>query len=112
MTTLTLRPQDWAVAWWRYGRCWTRQLTACHLVVLARESVLVPERVRVDIGAETDRVLARMLPGQCPADWFSRSLDLAAAFGADHCRTDLVGPSTVELLFYHADSPQDGVILW
>ncbi|MEU0875734.1 hypothetical protein [Nocardia brasiliensis] len=90
MTTLTLRPQDWALSWWRYGRCWTRQLTACGLVIHTADAIEIPERIRTDIGTETDRVLARMLPGQCPADWFSRSLDLAARRPWNCCSTTLI----------------------
>ncbi|MFC9434944.1 hypothetical protein [Nocardia sp. NPDC057030] len=112
MTTLTTRPQDWLLGWWRYGRCWARELTACHLVTRTADVIAIPERLRVDVGTDIDSVLARMLPGQCPADWHCRTLDLAAAFGADHCRAELVGPATVELLFYHADSLQKGLELW
>ncbi|WP_029893568.1 hypothetical protein [Nocardia brasiliensis] len=112
MTTLTTRPQGWLLGWWRYGRCWARGLTACHLTIHTADTVTVPERLRIDIGSDIDSVLARMLPGQCPADWHGRTIDLAAAFGADHCRAELVGPATVELLFFHADSLLDGPILW
>lgn len=112
MTTLTVRPQDWVLGWWRYGRCWTRQLTSCHLVVQAADTVMVPARLGIDIGADIDRVLVRMLPGQCPADWYHRTLDLAAAFDADRCRAELIGPATVELRFYHADSRLEGATLW
>ncbi|QIS09284.1 hypothetical protein [Nocardia arthritidis] len=105
---LTRWPRTRLIGWWRYGRRWTRQLTTCHLTIGPAETRMIPPRLRIEIGDGIDRVLVGMLPGQCPADWENRTTRLAAAFGATRCHATLVGPATVELLFYQPDPFTEG----
>lgn len=111
-TSLAVWPRHRMVGWWRYGRCWTRRLSACRLVNQVEESTLIPRLLRVEVTDSIDRVLVRMVYGQCPADWENRTTLLAQAFGASACHAELVGPSTVELLFLHPDSPMEGGSTW
>ncbi|WP_225732253.1 MULTISPECIES: hypothetical protein [unclassified Nocardia] len=108
---LTAWPRTRLIGWWRYGRRWARQLTTCHLTGPA-DARMIPPRLRIEIGVDgVDRLLVRMLPGQCPADWENRTTRLAAAFGATRCHATLVGPAIVELLFYQPDSlAEEGVL--
>ncbi|MGX1775380.1 hypothetical protein ACWIGW_24930 [Nocardia brasiliensis] len=104
---ISARARTRFLSWWRYRSRWTRLLTACKLTTLAGDSTFVPRLLGVQIGASTDRVRARMLHGQCPADWESRADNLAHAFGALDCQVRIAGPGLVELRFRRTDSLAD-----
>ncbi|WP_225727180.1 MULTISPECIES: hypothetical protein [unclassified Nocardia] len=109
---VTQRARTRFLTWWRYRRRWTTLLDACHLTI--RESgvlVACPPLRKVDIGDATDRVQAKMLAGQCPADYENRTAALAHAFGALDCRATIIGPGTVELLFRHRDALAEPIAL-
>ncbi|WP_216911310.1 hypothetical protein [Nocardia noduli] len=108
---VTDRARTRFLAWLRYRRRWTRMLSACGLQVTYGEQVATPRLASVRVGAFTDRVTVRMLPGQCPDDYTGRTAHLAHAFGVLECRAVVVGPSTVELAFRHHDSLAQPVTL-
>ncbi|WP_216911838.1 hypothetical protein [Nocardia noduli] len=108
---ITSRARSRFLAWFRYRRRWTRMLSACGLQVVFGEQVATPRLAGVRVGAFTDRVTVRMLPGQCPDDYTGRTAHLAHAFGVLECRAVIVGPSTVELAFRHRDSLAEPVTL-
>ncbi|MGX1778085.1 hypothetical protein ACWIGW_38680 [Nocardia brasiliensis] len=104
---ITSRARTRFLAWWRYRVRWTGRLSACKLTVAHGTGLLVPRRVSISIGSSTDVVRARMLDGQCPADWEHRSDNLAHTFGALDCQVRIAGPGLVELRFRRADSLAD-----
>ncbi|WP_225724690.1 hypothetical protein [Nocardia sp. JCM 34519.1] len=102
---VTTRARTRFLTWWRYGRCWARLLTACHLTVIDDSGrQVIPRCLGVEIGNTVDRLQVRMLPGQCPADWENRTDHLVHAFRAQECRATIIGPATIELVFRRADS--------
>ncbi|MEV0709265.1 hypothetical protein [Nocardia aurea] len=108
---ITGRARSRFLTWFRYRRRWTRMLSACGLQVTYGEQIATPRLTNAQVGAFTDRVTLRMLPGQCPDDYTGRTAHLAHAFGVLECRAVVVGPSTVELAFRHHDSLAQPVTL-
>ncbi|AVL26421.1 hypothetical protein NBRGN_045_00560 [Nocardia brasiliensis NBRC 14402] len=104
---ITARARSRFLSWWRYRLRWSGRLTACKLTIAHGTGLLVPRRVSVTVGACLDVVRVRMLDGQCPADWESRSDNLAHTFGATDCQVRIAGPGLVELRFRRADALAD-----
>ncbi|WP_280391751.1 hypothetical protein [Nocardia brasiliensis] len=101
---ITSRARTRFLIWWRYRSRWTPLLGACKLTTITNSSTFVPRLLGVQIGAAVDLVRVRMLHGQSPADWESRTDRLAHAFGAQDCRAVITGPGVIELRFRHRDS--------
>ncbi|MEV2226228.1 hypothetical protein AB0E01_41185 [Nocardia vinacea] len=108
---ITSRARTRFLAWFRYRRRWMRLMTACGLQAIYGDHTATPRLIGVRVGAFTDRVTLRMLPGQCPDDYSSRTAHLAHAFGVLECRATIVGPSRVELAFRHRDSLAETITL-
>lgn len=109
---ITGRARTRLLSWWRYRCRWTQRLTACKLTIPADDGKnFVPRLLGVVIGQSSDRVRVRMLDGQCPADWDSRTDRLAHAFGALDCQAAITGPGVIELSFRHRDSLADPIEL-
>ncbi|WP_280356393.1 hypothetical protein [Nocardia otitidiscaviarum] len=105
---MTARGRSRLRAWWGYRGRWRQRMRACHLTTGEGGVTAYPVALEVRLGDITDRVVVRMLPGQCPADWENRVDVLADVFGARDCRAWLVGPSRMELVFWHR-IPGDGM---
>ncbi|MGW4366675.1 hypothetical protein ACWEKT_13610 [Nocardia takedensis] len=91
--------------WRLYRRHWARLMSACKLHTTDDNGhTRTPALVSVTLDDDIDRVIVRMLPGQCPDDYHCRRARLAVAFEALDCRTRLVGPSTVELVLRHHET--------
>lgn len=99
------------LTWFRYRRRWAKLLTACGLSTRDGDRVLVPRLVSVQIGATTDSVRARMLPGHSPESWTNRADSLAHGFGARQARIRFAGPGVVEIAFRRSDSLADPVVV-
>ncbi|MGY2063640.1 hypothetical protein ACW9HQ_52820, partial [Nocardia gipuzkoensis] len=92
------------LTWWRYRNRWAIRVHACGLTLPRADSTLVPRLEAVEIGTALDRLRVRMLEGQCPDDYYSRTDRIAHTFGASECRTTIIGPGIVELALRHTDS--------
>ncbi|WP_334028308.1 hypothetical protein [Nocardia terpenica] len=107
---VTRRARARFLTWWRYKRSWTRLLDACHLTVRDGNAVACPLLCSVVIGDSADRVVVKMLAGQCPADYENRVDSLSHTFGALDCRATITGPGVVELLFRRRDALADPIV--
>ncbi|MET7769107.1 hypothetical protein [Nocardia sp. NPDC005366] len=108
---ITRRARTRFLSWFRYRLRWARLLTACGLSVTNGEHTFVPRLLAIEIGAGTDLVRLRMLPGHCPDDYRGRAVHLAHAFGAQGCAATIVGPGVVELVFRRAGAVADPITL-
>ncbi|MEU7634331.1 hypothetical protein AB0C34_30905 [Nocardia sp. NPDC049220] len=107
---VTHRVQGRWTVWRIYGRQWSQCMTACKLHITSDDGrTRTPALLSVTLDNEIDRVVVRMLPGQCPEDYHARRARLAVAFEALDCRTRLVGPSAMELVLQHREIVTDPV---
>jgi len=93
------------VRWWVYERCWrsTMILSGLGKRTRGRSREAVPKIQTVVSTAWCDRVLVRMLLGQCTEDFERACPELAHSFGALSCRVREHGPGRVWLEFMTAD---------
>src|SRR5262249_25584020 len=71
---------------WQYARHWDAVMSVARLAVAHRGRVVVPVLDKVTSTGCTDLVRVRLVSGQCPADYASRTDNLAHGFGAFLCR--------------------------
>ncbi|MFQ6398955.1 hypothetical protein ACLMAJ_36655 [Nocardia sp. KC 131] len=108
---ITSRARTRCFTWFRYRRRWAKLLTACNLTIAREDRTFVPRLLSVEIGETVDRLKVRMLEGHCPADWENRTDHLTHAFRAQECRTSIIGPGLVQLVFRRSDSLAETVAL-
>ncbi|NED95849.1 cell division protein FtsK [Phytoactinopolyspora alkaliphila] len=89
---------------WVYRRRWRTAMHMCGLSTGWGSERYAPHIVRVRSNAFTDRVRVKLLMGQSPADFETRTDELASTFGATGCRVETVKPGVIVLHFAHADA--------
>ncbi|MCA1699921.1 MAG: cell division protein FtsK, partial [Actinobacteria bacterium] len=95
--------------WWVYERRWRATMLMSGLGKRARLRDAVPRIGRVVSTRWGDRVLVRLLLGQCTEDYERAAPELAHAFGAGSCRVREEGPGRVWLEFTTADPLRETV---
>ena len=93
------------VRWWVYERCWRSTMILCGLGkrTRGRSREAVPKIQTVVSTQWCDRVLVRLLLGQCTEDFERVAPGLAHSFGARSCRVREQGPGRVWLEFTTSD---------
>jgi len=93
------------VRWWVYERRWRHTMILSGLGKRTRASMreAVPKIQTVKSTVWCDRVLVRLLLGQCTEDFERVAPSLAHSFGASSCRVREHGPGRVWLEFMTAD---------
>jgi S-DNA-T family DNA segregation ATPase FtsK/SpoIIIE len=91
------------VRWWVYERRWRNTMLQSGLGVRTRVREAVPKIQTVTSTRWADRVLVRMLLGQCTEDYERAAPELAHSFGAASCRIREDKPGRVWLEFTTAD---------
>jgi len=93
------------VRWWVYERRWRHTMILSGLGKRTRAGVResVPKIQTVKSSHWCDRVLVRLLLGQCTEDFERAAPGLAHSFGARSCRVREEGPGRVWLEFMTAD---------
>jgi S-DNA-T family DNA segregation ATPase FtsK/SpoIIIE len=91
------------VRWWTYERRWHNAMTLSGLGKRTRAREAVPKISKVTSTLWGDRVLVRLLLGQCTEDFERAAPQLAHSFGASSCRVREHGPGRVWLEFTTAD---------
>jgi S-DNA-T family DNA segregation ATPase FtsK/SpoIIIE len=92
-----------------YRRRWTAALTLAGLAPSYRGRVLVPVLVGVRAAGAVDVATVRLVTGQSPDDFATRTLNLAHAFGAMLCRVRDSSPGAVTLEFVRSDTLADPI---
>jgi DNA segregation ATPase FtsK/SpoIIIE, S-DNA-T family len=91
------------VRWWRYERRWRNTMLQSGLGVRTRVRESVPKIQTVTSTRWGDRVLVRMLLGQCTEDFERAAPELGHSFGAASCRVREDRPGFVWLEFTKRD---------
>jgi len=91
------------VRWWVYERRWRHTMILSGLGKGARVREAVPKIQTVQSTPWCDRVLVRLLLGQCTEDFERAAPSLAHSFGARSCRVRELGPGRVWLEFTTSD---------
>src|SRR3954471_23755652 len=91
------------VRWWRYERRWRSTMAMSGLTKRYRLRDHTPLLRRVISTRCCDRVLVRLLRGQCTEDYERAAPELAHAFGARSCRVREARPARLWLEFTTAD---------
>jgi S-DNA-T family DNA segregation ATPase FtsK/SpoIIIE len=91
------------VRWWTYERHWRNTMLQSGLGVRTRVRESVPKIQTVASTRWGDRVLVRMLLGQCTEDYERAAPELGHSFGAASCRVREDRPGRVWLEFTTAD---------
>jgi S-DNA-T family DNA segregation ATPase FtsK/SpoIIIE len=94
----------WWRTWWHYRRGWARMMTLHSLVTIHDQHTLVPRLRTVEVGEHSDTLHVRMVPGQAPDDWETRSDALAHAFGAHAARVRVERPSLLGIDLRYGDT--------
>ncbi|MGI9006738.1 MAG: FtsK/SpoIIIE domain-containing protein [Streptosporangiaceae bacterium] len=89
---------------WHYSRRWSAVTAISGLAPMYRGRLLLPVLGRVSSNRYTDRVLVRLVSGQCAADFAARSDKLAESFGALLCRIRTARPGWVVLELVRRDA--------
>jgi S-DNA-T family DNA segregation ATPase FtsK/SpoIIIE len=98
------------VRWWVYERRWRSTMTMSGLGKRARlRREAVPRIQKVTSTPWSDRVLARLLLGQCTEDFERAAPELAHSFGASACRVREDRPARVWLEFTTRDPLREEV---
>ncbi len=97
------------VRWWTYERRWRNTMLLSGLGKRTRVREAVPKIAKVISTRWCDRVLVRMLLGQCTEDFERAAPELAHSFGASSCRVREDRPGRVWLEFTTADPLVDTV---
>jgi S-DNA-T family DNA segregation ATPase FtsK/SpoIIIE len=106
---LGLRVRSAWVRWWVYERRWRNTMTLSGLGKRTRVRDGVPRIVAVQATPWADRVLVRMLLGQCTEDFERAAPELAHSFGASSCRVREDRPGRVWLEFTTNDPLRETV---
>ncbi len=85
-------------------RRWAGVMTIARLAVVYRSRVLVPVLGKVTCTGCTDLVQVRLVSGQCPADYASRTENLAYGFGVFLCRVRTARPGWLTLELVRRDA--------
>jgi S-DNA-T family DNA segregation ATPase FtsK/SpoIIIE len=93
--------------WWFYRRHWRAVLMIARLAPAYRGRVVVPVLGKVTVTGCTDRVAARLVSGQSPADFAARAEGIAHGFRAHLCRVRSSGPGAVVLELVRRDALAD-----
>jgi len=91
------------VRWWVYERRWRSTMTLSGLGKRTRVREAVPKIAKVTSTRWGDRVLVRLLLGQCTEDFERAAPELAHSFGASSCRVREDRPGRVWLEFTTGD---------
>jgi len=91
------------VRWWTYERRWRNTMLLSGLGKGTRVREAVPKISKVTSTPWSDRVLVRMLLGQCTENFEAAAPELAHSFGASSCRVREDCPGRVWLEFTTAD---------
>jgi len=91
------------VRWWVYERRWRHTMILSGLGKGARVREAVPKIQSVQSTPWCDRVLVRLLLGQCTEDFERAAPSLAHSFGARSCRVRELGPARLWLEFTTSD---------
>jgi S-DNA-T family DNA segregation ATPase FtsK/SpoIIIE len=91
------------VRWWVYERRWRNTMVLSGLGKRTRVREVVPKICKVVSTRWCDRVLVRLLLGQCTEDFEAAAPELAHSFGAEVCRVREDRPGRVWLEFRTAD---------
>jgi S-DNA-T family DNA segregation ATPase FtsK/SpoIIIE len=91
------------VRWWTYERRWRNTMLLSGLGKRTRVREAVPKMSRVTSTPWCDRVLVRLLLGQCTEDFKRAAPELAHSFGASSCRVCEDRPGRVWLEFTTKD---------
>jgi S-DNA-T family DNA segregation ATPase FtsK/SpoIIIE len=91
------------VRWWTYERHWRNTMLQSGLGKRTRMREAVPKIQTVTSTPLCDRVLVRMLLGQCTEDYQRVAAELGHSFGAEVCRVREDRPGRVWLEFRTAD---------
>ena len=92
------------VRWWVYERCWRQTMILSGLGKRTRRlREAIPKIKTVQSTPWCDRVLVRLLLGQCTEDFERAAPELAHSFGARSCRVHEDRPGQVWLEFTTAD---------
>jgi S-DNA-T family DNA segregation ATPase FtsK/SpoIIIE len=91
------------VRWWVYERRWRSTMTLSGLGKRTRVREGVPRIAAVKSTTWGDRVLVRLLLGQCTEDFERAAPELAHSFGASSCRVREDRPGRVWLEFTTGD---------
>jgi S-DNA-T family DNA segregation ATPase FtsK/SpoIIIE len=91
------------VRWWTYERHWRKTMLQSGLGVRTRVRESVPKIQTVTSTRWCNRVLVRMLLGQCTEDYERAAPELGHSFGAVSCRVREDRPGYVWLEFTTAD---------
>jgi S-DNA-T family DNA segregation ATPase FtsK/SpoIIIE len=97
------------VRWWVYERRWRSTTTMSGLGKRTRLRDAVPKIQRVTSTPWGDRVLVRLLLGQCTEDFERAAPELAHSFGASFCRVREDCPGRVWLEFTTKDPLRETV---
>jgi S-DNA-T family DNA segregation ATPase FtsK/SpoIIIE len=95
--------------WWVYERRWRGAMSLSGLGKRGRVREAVPKIQRVASTRWGDRVLVRLLLGQCTEDFERAAPELAHSFGASSCRVREERPARVWLQFTTADPLRETV---
>jgi DNA segregation ATPase FtsK/SpoIIIE, S-DNA-T family len=95
--------------WWVYERRWRGAMSLSGLGKRGRVREAVPKIQRVVSTRWGDRVLVRLLLGQCTEDFERAAPELAHSFGAGSCRVREDRPARVWLEFTTADPLRETV---
>jgi DNA segregation ATPase FtsK/SpoIIIE, S-DNA-T family len=80
---------------WQYQRDWPAVMTIAGLAVHYRGRLLLPCLGAVSSTGYVDRLLVRLVPGQCADEFAQRTGNLAHGFGALTCRIRTARPGEV-----------------
>ncbi len=89
---------------WQYGRHWAAVMAISRLAPMYRGRLLLPVLGKVTSTRYTDRVLVRLVSGQCAADFSLRADNLAHSFGVILCRIRTARPGWVVLELVRRDA--------
>jgi DNA segregation ATPase FtsK/SpoIIIE, S-DNA-T family len=89
---------------WHYQRHWAAVMTLARLAPGYQSTVLVPVLRKVSSTRYTDRVLVRLVSGQCPDDYVARADSLAHGFAVLLCRVRTARPGWVILEMVRRDA--------
>jgi S-DNA-T family DNA segregation ATPase FtsK/SpoIIIE len=91
------------VRWWTYERRWRNTMQLSGLGKRTRVREAAPKIAKVTSTPWCDRVLVRLLLGQCTEDFEAAAPELAHSFGASSCRVREDCPGRVWLKFTTKD---------
>jgi S-DNA-T family DNA segregation ATPase FtsK/SpoIIIE len=98
------RLRSWWAGWWVYQRRWKATMAMSGLTKRYRLREHTPKIRKVVSTRWCDRVLVRLLLGQCTEDYERAAPELAHAFGARSCRVKEDRPARVWLEFTTGDA--------